>query len=232
MTCYILEDEPFAIENLKDYIKEWPDLDLLGASRDPISGINEINELHPDVLFLDINMPKLSGFEVLENLKTTPLIVFTTAYSKYALNGYEFEPVDYLLKPIALSRFLKTVQRLEKRLSAQKSQQNISQTVVIKDGRKQHFIETSDLFFIKSDRDYLEYHHKGGIIVSIGALRNEEERLKNLGFVRVHNSYVVNQSHVNVISASKLALNGVEIPIGRSFKKAAFQLFSKNDQGS
>ncbi len=223
MTCYILEDEPLAMENLKDYVSEWPNLQLIGSSRNPVDAIHQINLTKPQVLFLDINMPKLSGFEVLENIKYQPLIVFTTAYSEYAIDGYNFEPVDYLLKPISLARFIKTVHRLEKRLQPPKSTE--SQKLVIIDGKKKHFLEKESLLYIKSDRDYLEYHHKEGTIVSLGALRKEEERLKSKGFIRVHNSYIVNFEHIKQINSTTVQIENVEIPLGRSYKKAVNNLF-------
>lgn len=223
MTCYILEDEPLAMENIKDYLSEWPNFQLIGSSRSPIDGIHEINRTKPQVLFLDINMPKLSGFEVLENLHYQPLVVFTTAYSEYALDGYNFEPVDYLLKPISLARFIKTVHRLEKRIQPSTSKE--ANKLVILDGKKKHFLEREMLLYIKSDRDYLEYHHTEGVIVSLGALRKEEERLKSKGFIRVHNSYMVNLQHIKQINSTTVQLENVEIPLGRSYKKAVNNLF-------
>ena len=223
MTSYILEDEPLALANLIDYHDSLDQLELIGHSRDPLAAIQEIERLSPDVLFIDINMPKMNGLEVLDNLTDPPLVVFTTAYDEYALTSYNYEAVDYLLKPFRLSRLMKCIQRLERRLQLSGANESANETIVIRDGRKKHVILKADLKYIKSDRDYLEYHLSDSMIVSIGTLRKEEERLKEHGFLRVHHSYLINMSELKHYTPKYVRIAETEIPIGRAYKTAVMK---------
>ncbi len=223
MTCYILEDEPLALENLMDYIEQLPSLEVVGFQRDPVLAIDEINRLKPNVLFLDINMPKLNGLEVLDNLIAQPLVVFTTAYDEYALTSYQYEAVDYLLKPFRLSRLVTCIQKLEKRLLINERQEPVDENIILRDGRKHHVVKKSELIYVKSDRDYLEYHLTNRLIVAIGTLRKEEERLKEKGFLRVHHSYLVNLSAMKHFTPKSINVGEVEIPIGRAYKAAVLK---------
>lgn len=226
MTCYIIEDEPLAIDLLREYIGQVDSLDLLGHERNPVLGLKAVQELVPDVLFLDINMPKLSGLELAEHLPSTTALVFTTAYEEHALQGYELNAVDYLLKPFHLSRFIKCVAKLKVFTSTSRTEKP-PQNLLIKDGHKQHRVDSNDLRYVKADQGYLEFIFTNTRLVVLGTLREEETRLKPYGFLRIHKSYVVNVNRITSFATNHVKVDGENLPIGRSFKAEVKQALAK-----
>lgn len=205
MTAIIIEDEQPARELVKNYLKTYNNIELLGEFSDGFSGIKAINELHPDLVFLDIQMPKLTGFEMLEILDHMPNIIFTTAYDQFAIKAFEMNAVDYLLKPFSRDRFGQAVEKALDRFSKKQSplnsikelkkhvQNNIEklERVVVKTGSKIKVIPVEDIVWLESQDDYVMIYTSAGKYLKQETMKHFEEHLDGGNFIRVHRSYIV-----------------------------------------
>ncbi len=205
MTAIIIEDEQPARELVKNYLKAFSSVNLLGEFSDGFSGIKAINELHPDLVFLDIQMPKLTGFEMLEILDQTPEIIFTTAYDQFAIKAFEMNAVDYLLKPFSKERFGQAIEKALDRFSKkQMSHENIKELkkhvqnhldklerVVVKTGSKIKVIPVEDIVCLESQDDYVMIYTSSGKFLKQETMKHFEEHLDSGNFIRVHRSYIV-----------------------------------------
>lgn len=221
MKCIIIEDQPPAQRILKKYIEDLGSIELEGIFGDPLKAMAFLQENSVDLMFLDINLPKLSGIAFLKTLKDKPQVILTTAYSEYALEGYELDVVDYLLKPFSFERFLKAVSKVRKPKSLEGS--------VLLPRKHEHFIKIGyehiriafeEILYLAADGDYCEVHLSNKKHLSSETLRKWIEMLEGWDFFRIHKSYVVNIHQVEKVSGNTLFLyNGIQLPIGRSFKE-------------
>ncbi|HEX3009146.1 MAG TPA: LytTR family transcriptional regulator DNA-binding domain-containing protein [Bacteroidales bacterium] len=205
MTAIIIEDEQPARELVKSYLKAYPAIELLGEFSDGFSGIKAINDLRPDLVFLDIQMPKLTGFEMLEILDHMPNIIFTTAYDQFAIKAFEMNAIDYLLKPFSKERFSQAIEKALDRFSKkQSSHENITglkkhvqslvdklERVVVKTGSKIKVIPVEDIVWLESQDDYVMIYTASGKYLKQETMKNFEEHLDPGQFIRVHRSYIV-----------------------------------------
>jgi two-component system, LytTR family, response regulator len=201
----IIEDEQPARELVKNYLKAYPDIELLGEFSDGFSGIKAINELHPELVFLDIQMPKITGFEMLEILDAIPEIIFTTAYDQYAIKAFEMNAVDYLLKPFSKERFAQAIEKaVDRHAKKQTSAENIRELkkhiqssvdklerVVVKTGSKIKVIPVEDIVWLESQDDYVMIYTSSGKFLKQETMKHFEEHLDPSNFIRVHRSYIV-----------------------------------------
>ncbi|MCU0393152.1 MAG: LytTR family DNA-binding domain-containing protein [Thermoflexibacter sp.] len=231
ITCIIVEDEPLARNLLEQYIKKVPYLQLVNTFSNPLSAIEFLRENSIDLLFLDIQMPEITGVNLLKILTSKPLVIFTTAYSEYALEGYELDVVDYLLKPITLERFLKSVEKVAQRLSSKavETEENINKNaeyepspnfVFVKDGTKLVKIRLQDILYIEGLKDYVIIHTPQQKVVSLQRMKNLEEQLPNHQFVRIHNSYIVSLEAIDAIEKEKVQVGKVFLPISDGYRKS------------
>lgn len=205
MNAIIIEDEQPARDLVKNYLKAYPSIQLLGEFSDGFSGIKAINELHPDLVFLDIQMPKLTGFEMLEILDQLPEIIFTTAYDQFAIKAFEMNAVDYLLKPFSRERFgqaiEKALDRFEKKKGSHENlrqlkkhvQENVEklERVVVKTGSKIKVIPVEDIVWLESQDDYVMIYTSSGKYLKQETMKHFEEHLDPGQFIRVHRSCIV-----------------------------------------
>lgn len=205
MKAIIIEDEQPARELVKNYLKAYPEILLLGEFSDGFSGIKAINELHPDLVFLDIQMPKLTGFEMLEILDHMPNIIFTTAYDQFAIKAFEMNAVDYLLKPFSKERFAQAIEKALDRFSKkQVTKENIVELkkhiqshvdklerVVVKTGSKIKVIPVEDIVWLESQDDYVMIYTSSGKYLKQETMKHFEEHLDPGQFIRVHRSCIV-----------------------------------------
>jgi two-component system, LytTR family, response regulator len=205
MKAIIIEDEQPARELVKNYLKPFTEIELLGEFSDGFSGIKAINELHPDLVFLDIQMPKLTGFEMLEILDHIPDIIFTTAYDQFAIKAFEMNAVDYLLKPFSKERFGQAVEKAMDRFSKKKdtqenfkelkkhvqSQIEILERVVVKTGTKIKVVPVEEILYLESQDDYVMIYSANGKFLKQETMKHFEEHLDPGQFIRVHRSYIV-----------------------------------------
>jgi two-component system LytT family response regulator len=222
LNCVIVEDEPLARNLLVDYVRKVPSLNLIDACYSPIAALDVLRNNTIDLLFLDVQMPELTGISLLKVLQKRPLVILTTAYSDYALEGYELDVVDYLLKPITFERFLRAVdkaaQRLEPRTSAPtfaKVQQVAEQPFVfVKDGTKL--------------KDYVTIHLKNQKITSLQRLKTLEDELPPEKFIRIHNSFIVALHAIDSVHKNNVQVGNAMLPIGETYKKSFREFIEKN----
>ncbi|WP_299180063.1 LytTR family DNA-binding domain-containing protein [uncultured Aquimarina sp.] len=221
MNCIIVEDQLPAQRILKKYIEDMGTLKLMGTFTDAIEAMQLMKSTKVDVIFLDIHLPKISGIDFLKTLSNPPQVILTTAFSDYALESYEFDVVDYLLKPFSFQRFIKAVSKVKSKkqeFSLDTNTEEITE-VYAKIGFDHVRILIADITYIISDTDYTEIHLKDKKLVSSETLRYWEELLPPKKFMRVHKSYIINTSKIEKFSGNQIYLIGQKIiPLGRAYK--------------
>ncbi|HEX6427992.1 MAG TPA: response regulator transcription factor [Niastella sp.] len=221
--CIIVEDEPLAAEVVRDYILQVPFLQLKGICTDALYAMDLLQKEKIDLVFLDIHLPKLKGLDFIKALKKPPQIIITSAYQEYALQGYELNVVDYLLKPIEFNRFVMAVNKLKER-----DMVNASPAPVVVTERASLFFNVSkkrvkmyidEILFIESLKEYIRITTKEKSILTKFQLGQIEEMLAKNGFLRIHRSFLVAKNKIDAFSATDVEINGRQIPIGRSYKE-------------
>lgn len=222
--CIVIDDEELARALLISYIDKLEYLELVADFENPVEAISTIKSEAIDVLFLDIQMPNLKGTDFAKIIPSTTKIIFTTAYSEYALQGYELNALDYLLKPITFERFLQAVTKLDAKNTTIKPNSN---TITIKSGYDLHKIQLKDITHIESDSEYVNFHMiDGKKIMSHQTLKSLEKSLDPNLFMRVHRSYIVNKTKVTSLRGRDLLLSTLNIPVSDSYyEKVKQQLF-------
>lgn len=218
--CIIIDDEELARTLLKTYVDRVSYLNCIGSFENPMEALDFIRQNEVDLIFLDIQMPELKGTEFAEIISNTAVrVIFTTAYSEYALQGFELNALDYLLKPITFQRFLSAVEKFP-------HPTNNDDTIVIKSGYDLHKVKFNDVIYIESDSEYVNYFLENGkSILANQSLANLETSLPKL-FLRVHRSYIVNRDKVTGLKGRNLLLSGHSIPVSDSyFAKVKTELF-------
>ena len=223
LKAFIVEDEIKAIELLQNYIEKIDFLNLVGTARNPLKAFSYLQENEIDVLFLDINMPVLSGIELLKNLSQPPKVIFTTAYPEYAVEGFTLEAIDYLLKPISFPRFLKACERLRKRkkgtiVNPESTNNFLTDLIYVKSGPITHKLSWKEVLFLEKDENYVIFHTKDQRILSRQTL-TELVAIFPSYFCRIHKSYAVSLLHINRMERESLLIFNKELPIGRTFRK-------------
>ncbi len=231
-TCLIVDDEPMARKLMEQYVFKVPYLQLVQSCASPLAAIEVLQENTIDILFLDINMPEITGLSLLKILKKKPLVILTTAYSEYALEGYELDVADYLLKPITLERFLKSVQKVTARLIAERQPaapplekiaegEGSAPFLFVKDGTKLIKVALGDILYIEGLKDYVGiYQRDRKKIVTLQTLKALETQLPENRFIRIHNSYIVAFDAIDAIDREKVQIGEAFLPVSDTYKKA------------
>lgn len=234
LNCVIIEDEPLARNLMTEYVKKVPSLNLLNSFSNPLEALEALRTLPVDVLFLDVQMPEITGISLLKVLKKRPLVVLTTAYSEYALEGYELDVADYLLKPITFERFLKSVDKIMQRLEADPkpsimtSEAGASPTFVfVKDGTKLVKVRLDEILYVEGLKDYVTIHTKSQKITTLQRMKALEEQLPTDKFIRIHNSYIVAVDAIDVIHKNEVSIGSVSLPIGDTYRKSFKEFIDK-----
>lgn len=227
MRCIIIEDQPPAQRILQKYIEDLGTLDLCGSFSDALSAMNFLKSNEIDLLFLDIHLPRLSGIDFLKALNKPPAVILTTAFSDYALEGYDLDVVDYLLKPFSFARFIKAVSRVSVGLQgvANGPHRNTNESeIFIKSGYEHIRVSVEDILLIRSDADYTELVTPEKKYLSNDSLKSWLERLD--GFVQVHKSFLINPRRIRKVAGNQIYLEGNQVaPIGRAFKEDFMKSF-------
>jgi len=230
MKCLVIDDEPRALEILVDYIGRVADLELAGTFRDALKAMNLLRKNPVDLLFLDINMPDLSGIQLLNALEYQPLVIFTTAYAEYALKSYDYDAVDYLLKPIEFDRFLKAVNKALRRHSESESAvltlNKDRNFVFIKSGTGYHKLKTEDIIYIRGTGNYLAFVTLKKETLALLTMKEALDILPDK-FVRVHKSYIVNLDHVDLVDNDEVKIRDIRIPIGDHYRAGLFDVLKR-----
>lgn len=223
----IVEDEPLAREVLISYISDLGFLSLEFTCSDAIEALNILDSNHVDLIFLDINMPRLSGLSFYKSLNKRPKVIFTTAYSDHAVEGFELEATDYLLKPFSFERFVKAVSKAKTTLESEKDV-STADFIMLKADKKAHRVNYEDLLFFESIGDFVKAHMMDGKVLIVNeTLRKLEEVLPEMLFIRVHKTYIIGTSHLEYIEGNRMKLGKEMIPIGQTYREKVNELFSK-----
>jgi DNA-binding LytR/AlgR family response regulator len=229
INCIIADDEPLAREIIESYVQKIEQLHLAASCSSGIEVLNAIKTKVVDLLFLDIQMPHLTGIELLRTLTNPPAVIITTAFRKFAIEGYELNVIDYLLKPVSFERFLKAVHKFElsnnlmtikipaQMLNDMKVSRNAF--IYLKSDKKMVRVMLKDLMYIEGLKDYVKVHTAEGSIITYQTLTYFEEKLSNDQFIRVHRSYIVSLDHINAYSATQIEICKISIPIGSSYAR-------------
>ncbi|MCE7995045.1 MAG: response regulator transcription factor [Roseivirga sp.] len=221
LNCLIIEDQLPAQRILQTYIESMPELKLIGACSNALDATALLRQESIDLIFLDINLPKISGISFLKNLTSPPDIIITTAYPDYALEGFELDVVDYLLKPFSFERFHKAVLKV----LGQRSEPKPTDYVFIKSDKEFYKVEVTDILFLKSDDNYVKIITSEKQHMQSGSLQKWTELLSD-SFIRVHKSYMINLSKVDKVAGNRVYINPHEIPIGRAYREALLKRIS------
>ena len=227
--CIATDDEPLALEGLTGYIEKIPYLEMVGAFNSGLDLLQEITSLKPDLLFLDIEMPYLKGTDLVRNLEKPPLVIFTTAYSEFAIEGYELSVFDYLLKPISFERFLKSAEKVKTHFQGLEVKESKCQETTdpspenwlfLKTDKRMERIFFRDILYIEALQNYVIVHTNEGDHISHVSLKGIFERLPKNDFIQVHKSFLVNFDQIKALEGWQLEVASLKIPVGRSFRES------------
>jgi len=235
----IIDDEFLARKYLKDYISKLPMLELIGDYNSPLKAMELIKAGEVDLLFLDIQMPDITGIEFLKTMERTPHVILTTAYEEYALQGYELNVVDYLLKPFSFERFLKAVNKVQelavkdqKNQSAEAESGNANLKPQLKDDhmiiradRKLYKINYDELLYIEGQKAYVTFHTKKKNITALASLRDLEEQLPSSHFLRIHKSYIVSIKEIESLEGNRVEISGTHLSVSKSYRPLLDKVF-------
>jgi two-component system LytT family response regulator len=222
MNCIAIDDEPKALEVIERYCRKSDLVDLKASFREPVKAIEFLNREKIDLIFLDINMPDINGMQLIQTLAAKPMVIFTTAYSNYAVESYNLNAIDYLLKPITFERFLAAVNKASTLLSHQNKpsiKEDEAGTVFIKSGPHTYQVKVADILYLEKDGNYITVHLKDKQILIRENMGDIFDMVPAVEFVRVHKSFVVAIKHISMIEVHQLSINGVKIPIGSTYRE-------------
>lgn len=223
LRCYIVDDEPLAIEVLESYIQKYGRIDIAGTFQNALEAFKALQEESVDLIFLDIQMPGLNGIELLKTLQNPPKVIFTTAYREFALQGFELNAVDYLLKPISFERFLKAVGKVSEQAKPARNTSNRSEAddpfLVVQDGKTMVRIKLAEIEYIESQKDYVTIRTESKDIRTRYQISALEKKLSDDLFIRIHRSFIVSLKKIESWSATEMEVPGKTLPIGRTYKK-------------
>lgn len=222
--CLIVDDEPLAIRLIENHISKIDALQVVATASNAMKAFEILNTQQIDLLFLDIKMPNITGIDFLKSLKNPPKTIFTTAYRDYAIESYELEVIDYLLKPITFERFFKSIERYLRGITLEKmtydTNDNSNPYILLKSSGKNYKIVLDEITYIESIKDYVKVHKiDGNSIVTKYKIGDLEEELSKAGFMRIHRSFIVNTEKITAFSNTDIEISGIELPIGVSHKE-------------
>lgn len=223
----IIDDEPIAHRIIEGYCNNLPHLLKVGNCYNAFEAMQLLNGQHVDLLFLDINMPKLSGFDLLKSMSNPPKIIVTTAYKEFALEGYELNVSDYLLKPFSFERFLKAMNKVTdyQPPTLASSAEKKKHSFFLKGDKKIHQIHTDDILFIEAYGNYTKVFLADEMIISHEKISSLEELLPPSGFIRVHKSFIIATNKIKMIEGNRIAIREHFVPIGQTYKHNLKRLF-------
>jgi DNA-binding LytR/AlgR family response regulator len=222
--CHIVEDEPLAAELLTDYIEQIPFLELNGISINAIEASIVLKKTDIHLLFLDLHLPTMKGFDFIKGLYNPPKVIVTSAYPQYALEGYELNVVDYLVKPIEFERFFRAIGKLQFNSSLEEKKR----TIYFQENRKNVPVDEDEIYFIEAQGNYVKVHMKNKVIYCKSSLKKTIAMISNSKFLRIHKSFVISRSKVESFNKRCVTVLGAELPIGRLYKTPVFQSLNQN----
>lgn len=227
--CLIVDDEPLAIEVIEEHINKIDCLELAGTCNNAFEAFNFLRKNKVDLLFLDIHMPEMKGTDMLKGLKNPPKVIFTTAYREYALEGYELNVLDYLLKPVSFERFIQAIDKYlelspaDSDITFHSEEKRESSYIYVREKNQVHKIQTDAIDYIESYGDYVIIHNNNRKLTVRSTITTLEGMLPKADFIRIHRSYIIGITKITRFTAHSLFVNEHELPIGPSYRKEVFK---------
>ena len=220
LQCVVTDDEPIAGEILEDYIRMTPMLRLIAKCRNAMETLSILREQKVDLLFLDIKMPEISGLDLVRSLQHPPAIILTTAFPDYALDGFDLDVADYLLKPISVDRFLRAVNKVTVRQPAPLPVLPDPGFLFVRSGGGMIKVTHSDIDYVEGLENYVRIHTRDKSIVCLSTMKSIEDTLPPASFLRIHRSYIINLGRIEQIRNHQVRVGAGSLPIGKSYRKA------------
>ncbi len=235
--CLIVDDEPLAIKVIESHIGKMPDLEVTATCRNAVEAFDVLMKKPVDLMFLDVEMPEITGLEFLKSLRNRPAVIITTAYREFALDAYESDAIDYLLKPVSFERFFKAVSRYYRWKGRDLPESGRvpgrepfdEAFIYVRADRKVVKIRLNDILFIESLKDYVKIHLKDEMIITKEKISRLEEKLPGEKFIRTHRSFIVAADRIRAFTAETIEIGAHEIPVGRTYKNSVFGFLGYRD---
>lgn len=225
ISCAIVDDEQPARDLLENFVAKVPSMRLLGKFKSPMSMLDLIHEQRIDLIFLDIQMPDIKGTDFLRTVKRVPPVIFTTAYADYALEGFNLDVVDYLVKPFSFERYLQAVNKASTIISSSRQTTSCDQILNVQADHRLYRLATADILYVESMREYVAYHMvDGSRLMALQSMKGLEDTLPN-DFIRVHRSFIINASHMSYLEGNSIVIRSKRIPIGASYREMVMTQF-------
>lgn len=218
INCIIVDDEPLSQDILKDYVGSCPELNLLGTYPNALEAREAILKEQTDLVLLDINMPKLSGIGLIKSLPNPPLVIFVTAYPEFAVDGFELDAVDYLLKPVSFERFMKAINRVSEKLQNERQTETSPDHILVKADKKMFRLDYNEITYIEAQGDYIKIYTDNRTLMVYGSLSGFEQKLPSDRFLRIHKSFVVSLSKIEYIEGNQIKVNNNLLPVSLKFR--------------
>lgn len=231
----IVDDEPLALDIVESFVGKMPSLELVGRCENAIEAMEMLKAKEVDLMFLDIQMPQITGIDFLKSLRNPPLVIFTTAFAEYAVDGFELDAVDYLLKPISMDRFMKAVSKATDRIQIKKQGNSTIEEIgddyfFVKSDKKLIKVNFSDIIYIEGLKDYVIIRMENSRVIALQTMKSLEEKLQSLNFRRVHRSYIVNIDKIIALDGNALEVmekgQVKSIPIGKNYRDDLLDLIN------
>ena len=229
--CLIVDDEPLARDLVRSHIEKLENFEIVAECGDAMKALQELRNHQVDLMFMDIQMPQITGIEFLKTLKHPPKVIITTAYREYALDGFELDVVDYLLKPITFERFLKSINKFYQ--IAQEELQNIAPSpamslteeafIYVKENKKVIKLHLNEILYVEGLSEYVQIYTLNKKIITKTSMINMAEKLPDEGFMRIHKSFIVSMTKIEAFTSHTIEVPGKELPIGRSYKNSVLE---------
>ncbi len=217
--CCIVDDEPLARSGIEGYVGKLPYLSCVGTFSSALDLLTKLDELKPDLLFLDIQMPHLTGLDFVKSLSNPPKVIFTTAYDQYALEGFELDVLDYLMKPVSFERFLKAAEK------AKSLFQDSRDSFFVKTDKRMEKVNFEDILYLESMQNYVVLHTNNGKLITHNTMKNVFEELPSDRFTQIHKQYIINNGKVDAIEGNQVEIGDQKLPISRTFRDEVMRQF-------
>lgn len=232
--CIIVDDEPLARNVIKNHLQSFENIDIVAECSNVFEANKTLRDNKIDLMFLDIEMPKITGFDFLKSLEHKPQVIIITAYRNYALKGYEYELVDYLLKPVSFDRFYKAIQKFYKTAETTSEQNDDNsnsenQFLYFKEDKTTHKIYLNDITYIESFREYIKIYTTEKELTTKFPISKIEEKLQNHDFIRIHKSFIVSINKIKQFNSKIINIKNKDLPIGRTYKETVFKALNYDD---
>jgi DNA-binding LytR/AlgR family response regulator len=236
MNCIAIDDEPLALDIISEFCSKISNIDLIGTFTNPFDAVELLNSKETDLIFLDIHIPQINGFEFLKLLYKPPLIIFATAFREHAFQGFEYDAVDYLVKPFSFDRFAKSVNKAQQIIALRESVSNISEVternscgfIMIKVEYSTIRVNLDDILYIEGLKDYVKIYTGGKPILTKNTMKNFINKLPSNRFFRVHKSFIISIDKINKIENCRIMIDNQRIPIGESYKQPFYKIVTRN----